>query len=89
MALVDGARSELRSGDALSVLRRAAEHGRRFPDGSFAPEMLFLEMQAKLMVGRRESAADTARELVRRFPTGAQASRARELLESNTDVQNQ
>jgi len=89
MALVDSARSELRAGDALSVLRLAAEHARRFPDGSFAPEMMFLEMQAKLMVGRRESAADTARELVRRFPTAAQASRARELLESDTDDRNQ
>jgi len=88
MALVDSARSELRAGDALAVLKRAAEHRRRFAAGRFAPEMLFLTMQAKLKLGEREAAADVARELVRRFPTGAQASRARELLQSNDRPRN-
>jgi hypothetical protein len=83
MALVDTARSQLHAGNADGALNSAREYKRRFRGGRFAPEILFLEMQAQLRLGEPRVAAEVARELLLRFPNGAQAPRARELLESD------
>jgi TolA-binding protein len=82
LALVDRARSKLRAGDAAGALRSASDYERRYPAGRFAPEALFLLMQARLELGQSQNAADAAREIIRRFPNAAQVARAREVLTS-------
>jgi TolA-binding protein len=87
MALIDAARSSLRTGDASGALRSANQYGRRFPAGRFAPEALFLVMQANGRLGNRQGAVEAAREIVRRYPNGAQVARARELLQTEAALE--
>ena len=87
MALVDAARSRLRMGDAAGALRSASDYGRRFPAGRFAPEALFLVMQAHHQLGHRQAALEAAREIVRRHPNSAQVGRAREILQSEQAIE--
>lgn len=88
LGLVDAARSRLRAGDAAGALRSATEYGRRFSAGRFAPEALFLLMQARLELGQRQNAADAARQIIERFPNSAQVARAREVLKSAGAAEN-
>jgi hypothetical protein len=85
LGLVDAARTRLRAGDASGALRSAGEYNRRFPAGRFAPEALYLLMQARLELGQRKAAEDLAREILRRFPNAAQVARAREVLGSEEE----
>ena len=82
MALIDDAHSRLRAGNASAALKRARAYVQRFPAGRFAPEALFLVMKASEELGDPATAIGAARDIIRRFPNGAQVERARELLES-------
>lgn len=82
MRLIDAARANLRSGNPAEALRTAQDYNRRFAAGRFAPEALFLSMQASRQLGQGQVAADAARAIIARFPNGPHVGRARELLQS-------
>lgn len=82
MALIDAARASLRAGQPAAALRNASAYNQAFPGGRFAPEALFLLMQANKQLGNAQAAEIAAREMVRRFPNGPHVARARELIES-------
>lgn len=85
LALLDTARSKWRAGNAAGAIQSASEYRRRFPAGRFAPEALFLLMQARLELKQEQDARNLASELVRRFPNTPHAARAREVLEQSVD----
>lgn len=72
-----GALSARRGRDALDALGRYAEQtqGRRL-----APEAAYLEMEAYVLLGDREAAARSARDLLARYPGGPHVARARHVL---------
>jgi TolA-binding protein len=88
MALIDRARASLRAGDASHALQSVTEYRRKYPGGNFAPEALFLQMQASKQLGQATLATQAARELVERYPNAPNVSRARDLLQSQTSTQN-
>jgi hypothetical protein len=78
--LLDEARSALsahRGRDALDALGRYAQQtqGRRL-----APEAAYLEMEAYVLLGDREAAMRSARDLLARYPGGPHVARARHVL---------
>jgi TolA-binding protein len=88
LELIDKARSSLRAGDPNATLRWVHDYDRRFPQGLFAPESTYLRMEAALRLGNTEAAAHAAREIVTRYPNGAQVSRASEVLQHSGAMQN-
>jgi hypothetical protein len=80
VAAVDRARALVTAGrgaEALAALD-AYEHG--FPVRRFAPEALYLRMEALLLDGNRGAAEQVAARLVARYPRSPQAPRARQIL---------
>lgn len=84
LALVDGARAALGRGDTRGALRHLAAHDREFgTSGHFSPEVLYLRVEAHSKGGDRPGAREAAREVLRRYPNGPHAARARSELEDN------
>lgn len=79
-ALVERARSEVAAGRPGQALITLADYAQRFPIQRFAPEALYLKMEASLAVGQRSAALDAAQRLSTRYPTSPQAPRARQVL---------
>jgi TolA-binding protein len=80
VALVERARTEFDAGRAGQALVVLDDYAHRFPIQHFAPESLYLRMEALLAAGQRSAALDTARRLSTRHPKSPQAPRARQLL---------
>ena len=83
IAAIDGARAQLHAGNTDAALRELDAYDRRVDFGRFAPEALYLRMEAQLQAGQLTLAQSTAREIVRRFPRSAQVRRAAQVLESS------
>ena len=81
VAVVERARTEFARGRSSQVLAALDDYAERFPIQRFAPEALYMRMEALLAVGQRSAALDTAQRLSTRYPKSPQAPRARQLLE--------
>ena len=80
VALVDRARGALAGGDAAAALKALDEYDSRFSRRKFAPEALYLRMEALLRMGRSDGARSVAQSLVNAYPTSPHAARARQVL---------
>lgn len=80
VALVDRARAALARGDATGALAALDEYEAGFSRRKFAPEALYLRMEALLRTGRSDAAHGVAEALVQSYPTSPHAARARQVL---------
>jgi hypothetical protein len=78
---VDRARSALAAGRPAETLS-ALDDYERTGGRRFAPEALYLRMQALLSLGRKVEARSTAERLVRSFPQSPHTARARRVMET-------
>ena len=78
--MIEGARAALRDQRNAEALRSAEVYVQRFPGGQFVPEMGYIRMEALDRLGDRDSAADAARSLITRHPSGPQRLRAQQIL---------
>lgn len=78
--LVDKARGELAAGRAASALAVLDEYQARFPHPRYAPEALYLRMEALLVQGNRHSARQVAERLAAKHATSPHAARAEAVL---------
>jgi TolA-binding protein len=77
---IDDANRALASGRAAETLAALDDYDRRYPEHRFAPEALFLRMEALLRSGRAAEAHTIANRLVAAYPKSPQSARARVLL---------
>jgi hypothetical protein len=77
---IDEARSALTSGRLAQTLTVLADYDRRYPEPRFAPEALYLRMEALLQASRTAQARETAEQLVSAYPQSPQSARARLVL---------
>lgn len=77
---VDRARSALEAGRASAALAALDGYEARFPGRRFAPEVLYLRVEALLRLGRLSEARTLAEKLVMSYPNSPQAERARQVL---------
>jgi hypothetical protein len=87
IGLIDQARAALRAGNAAGTLQTVNDYNRRFPSGRFAPEALYLKMEAYVSSGDRQAASLAARKIIDRYPHGPQVGRAKEVLDSSSNQQ--
>ncbi len=80
--LIDRARASVKAGNAGAALGALQEHARRFPRGRLLPEAMFLRMRAQLAAGRQAQARRTAANILKWYPHGPHAGKAREVLGS-------
>lgn len=78
--LIDRARAELAAGRAGPTLAILNEYQAQFPRPRYAPEALYLRMEALLAQGNRQAARQVAERLVSNYPQSPQATRAEALL---------
>ncbi len=71
LELMRSARTALRAGDPRRALSLVREHGRRYPDSSFAEERSSTEVMALCALGDKKSARTKAAEFRQRFPGSA------------------
>jgi hypothetical protein len=84
VALVDRARGALANGDAPGALAALNQYDAQFARRKFAPESLYLRMEALLREGRTSAARDVAQMLVQSYSTSPHAARARQVLAQTT-----
>jgi outer membrane protein assembly factor BamD (BamD/ComL family) len=84
--LVDRARASLAAGEPSGLFAALTEYERQFSNGTLAEEALYLRMQAHTLVREHVAVERAARELLRRFPSGAHAKRAQRVLTSGQDM---
>jgi TolA-binding protein len=77
---IDGASRALANGRAAQTLAALDDYDRRYPERRFAPEALFLRMEALLRSGRAAEARAIANRLVATYPKSPQSARARVVL---------
>ena len=77
---VDKARALVAAGRASDALDALDDYERRFAIRRFAPEALYLRMEAELAAGRNGPARDPAARLLSRYPKSPQVPRARQVL---------
>jgi hypothetical protein len=80
---VDGARAALAAGDPIQTLRLLDQYERRFPARGFAPEALYLRMEALSLLGRTAEARAVAERLLVSYPNNPQSARARVVFSKN------
>jgi hypothetical protein len=80
VALVDRARGALAQGDAAGALVALDAYDASFKEHRFAPEALYLRMEALLRAGRPAAARSVADVLARTYPRSPNAARARQVL---------
>jgi TolA-binding protein len=80
---VDRARAALAAGRAGDALTRLDEYERNFAEQRFAPEALYLRLEALAVLGRTDLARKTAERLLARYPNSPQGERARAMLSKN------
>jgi len=81
IAGIDRARSLIGAGRYSAASAALDDYERRFPRHHFAPEVLYLRMQAALGSGRSDEARGLARSLLARYPTSPQSEKAKRLLD--------
>jgi hypothetical protein len=81
VALVDRARGLLAGGDAARALEELAGYEKAFADPRLEPEVAYLRMEAHLLAGNSASAKAMAERILRSFPRGPHAARARAVIE--------
>jgi hypothetical protein len=86
IALIDHARTSLSRHDPTVALRLLDEYERQYTEPHFAPEALYLRMQARALTGDRQLATRAARELVAKYPRSPQVGRAEGFLRSQADA---
>jgi hypothetical protein len=79
-ALLDRARQALASGNASSAVRTLNDYDARFAHPNLLPEALYLRLEALTLQGDQPETQATARRLLRAFPGGPHAARARAVL---------
>jgi TolA-binding protein len=79
--LLDDARRALAGGRARDALEVLARYAREAPSRRLAQEAAYMEMEANLSIGDRIAATRSAKNLLRRYPRGPHASRARRILQ--------
>jgi hypothetical protein len=78
--LVDRARAELAAGHAGPALAILNEYQAQFPRPRYAPEALYLRMEALLAQGNQQAAKQLAKRLASSYPQSPHAARAEALL---------
>jgi hypothetical protein len=78
--LVDRARAELGAGRAGPALVILNEYQAQFPSPRYAPEALYLRMEALLAQGNQQAARQVAKRLASSYPQSPHAARAEALL---------
>jgi hypothetical protein len=78
VALLDKARSAVRTGRPNDALARLDEHATRFPKGSLSLEAQVLRVQALAAAGRTEEASRRAKRILSRSPNSVVAQRLRQ-----------
>jgi hypothetical protein len=81
VALVDRARALLAGGDPARALEELAGYEKAFADPRLEPEVVYLRMEAHLLAGNRALAKATAERILRSFPRGPHAARARSVVD--------
>lgn len=77
---IDEARVRVSSGRAAEALATLDAYDRSFDKPGFAPEALYLRMEALKQLGRNAAAQSVAARLVQSYPNSPQAPRARQIL---------
>jgi hypothetical protein len=80
LAIVDRARSALRSGNAAAALELVSSYERSYKRPRFAPEASALRIEALIALGRRAEAARLARSFMANHPGHPRTVRLREFL---------
>jgi hypothetical protein len=80
---VDRARAALAAGQAAQTLVVLDEYERRFRKRGFAPEALYLRMEAYTSLGRTAEARTAAERLLTNYPNSLHGARARAVLAKN------
>jgi hypothetical protein len=80
VALVDRARGALARGDAQGTLKALDDYDAHFSPRKFAPEALYLRMEALLRLGQTSAARAVADRLATNYPSSPNAARARQVL---------
>lgn len=85
IAGIDRARSLLAAGSNSRAVAALDDYERRFPKNHFAPEVLYLRMEAASRAGHADEARRFARQLLARYPTSPQSEKARHLLDQKIE----
>ena len=80
VALVDQARGALARGDGSAAIAALDQYEARFTQRKFAPEALYLRMEALLKLGRTSAGRAVAARLVAGYPRSPHTARARQVL---------
>lgn len=80
---MDRARTTLAAGRAAETLSVLDEYERRFRERRFAPEALYLRMEAFVSLGQTAQARATAERLLASYPKSPHGARARVILSKN------
>jgi hypothetical protein len=80
LALLDSARQALAAGNAARALQSLNDYDVRFEHPNLAPEALYLRLEALTLQGDKSGTQAVARRLLRSYPTGPHAARARFVL---------
>jgi hypothetical protein len=81
VALVDRARALLAGGDPARALQELAGYEKAFADPRLEPEVVYLRMEAHLLARDTARAKATAEQILRSFPRGPHAARARSVID--------
>ena len=80
LALIDGARAALASGDAARANALASRYESQFPNGAFSQEAEVLRIEAMLAQGDRDGATRAGTRFLQSHPSSPHAAHVRELL---------
>lgn len=80
--LLDEARRSLSAGHGRDALDALGRYARQAQGQRLAPEAAYLELEAYLLLGDRDAALRSARDLLARYPGGPHVARARRVLSS-------
>ncbi|MES1174488.1 MAG: hypothetical protein ABUL62_09165 [Myxococcales bacterium] len=80
LALLDSARQALAAGNSARALRALNDYDVRFEHPNLAPEALYLRLEALTLQGDKAGTQAVARRLLRSYPNGPHAARARSVL---------
>jgi outer membrane protein assembly factor BamD (BamD/ComL family) len=80
---MDTARAALAAGRAAETLAVLDEYERRFRERRFAPEALYLRMEALVSLGQTAEAREAAERLLLSYPQSPHGARARFIVSKN------
>lgn len=85
IAGIDRARGLLAAGRYGAATAALDDYERRFPRQHFAPEVLYLRMEAAQGAGRTDEARGLARSLLARYPSSPQSEKAKRLVDQKIE----